>query len=105
VLFRSGYQPARRRCAGPGCWVSGLPSAVTVAPGASKALRFRVRVPRGTRPAQYLSGITAQLSAHRRAVRVGGRHSARAVIIDQVTVGVAVTIGPAGCAPPSGFGG
>jgi hypothetical protein len=93
----SAYEPARRRCTGPGCWVSGLPSVVTLAPRATKAIAFRVHVPGGTRPAQYLSGITVQVDAGRRVVRVGGPHSsARAVIIDQVTVGVAVTVGRLG---------
>jgi WxL Interacting Protein, peptidoglycan binding domain len=93
----SAYEPARRRCTGSGCWVSALPSVVTLAPGMSKAVAFRVHVPGGTRPGQYLSGITAQVEAGRRVVRVGGpRSSARAVIIDQVTVGVAVTVGRIG---------
>jgi WxL Interacting Protein, peptidoglycan binding domain len=93
----SAFEPARRHCAGSGCWVSGLPSAVTLAPRASRAVVFRVHVPGRTRPGQYLSGITAQVAAARRVVRVGGPHSsARAVIIDQVTVGVAVTVGRPG---------
>lgn len=90
----SAYEPTGPRCKDSGCWISGLPSVVTVAAGASKSLPFQVRVPAGTQPAQYLSGITAQLDAPHQAVHVGGRHSsAKAIIIDQVTVGVAVTVG------------
>lgn len=91
----SGYQAIDRRCTGPSCWVTGLPARVTLGPGASQTLPFRVAVPAGTRPAQYLAGITAQSAARPRPVRIGsGQHaSAKAVIIDQVTVGVAVTVG------------
>jgi hypothetical protein len=91
----SGFEAISGRCTGSSCWVSGLPADVTLGPGASETLPFRVKVPAGTRPAQYLAGITAQAAARPRAVRVGsGTHaSAKAVIIDQVTVGVAVTVG------------
>jgi hypothetical protein len=91
----SGYQGLDRRCTGPSCWVTGLPARVTLGPGASQTLPFRVAVPAGTRSAQYLAGITAQSAARPRPVRIGsGQHaSAKAVIIDQVTVGVAVTVG------------
>ena len=44
---------------------------------------------------QYLGGISAGLAARPRSVKVGsnGKASARAVIVEQVTVGVAVTVG------------
>jgi hypothetical protein len=91
----SAFEAARRPCTGVACWLSGLPGTVTLAPGARKALPFRVRVPARTRPAQYLAGITAESAIAPRPVRVGsnGHASARAIIIDQVTVGVAVTVG------------
>jgi hypothetical protein len=92
----SAYESAGRRCSGAGCWVSGLPATVTLAPGDRRALPFRVTVPARTRPAQYLAGLTAQAAVKPKAVRVGsnGHASAKAIIIDQVTVGVAVTVGP-----------
>jgi hypothetical protein len=92
----SAFEGTGRWCAGAGCWVSGLPATVTLAPGARKLLTFRVSVPRWTRPGQYLAGITAESAIRPRPVRVGwnGRASAQAIIIDQVTVGVAVTVGP-----------
>jgi hypothetical protein len=91
----SAFEGATRRCSGAGCWLSGLPATVTLAPGAREALPFRVAVPARTRPAQYLAGITAESAIRPRAVRVGvnGHASAKAIIIDQVTVGVAVTVG------------
>jgi hypothetical protein len=91
----SAFEASTGRCSGPGCWLSGLPATVTLAPGARKALPFRVTVPAQTPPAQYLAGITAESAITPRAVRVGsnGPASARAIIIDQVTVGVAVTVG------------
>jgi hypothetical protein len=91
----SAYQGLAGRCAGAGCWVSGLPHTVTLAPGARRALPFRVTVPARTRPGQYLAGLTAQAAVRPKAVQVGRnrRASAKAIIIDQVTVGVAVTVG------------
>jgi hypothetical protein len=91
----SAFVAGTGRCSGTSCWVSGLPHQVILAPGARRALPFRVVVPRGTRPAQYLAGITAESAIRPRAVRVGsnGHASAKAIIIDQVTVGVAVTVG------------
>ena len=91
----SAFSRSFQSCAGPGCWVRGLPRAVTLPVGSSERLAFTVRVPRGTPPGQYLAGITAQPAVRPRPVRVGsdGKATAKAVIIDQVTVGVAVTVG------------
>jgi Bacterial protein of unknown function (DUF916) len=84
------------RCAGAACWVRGLPKAVTLPAGASKDLSFTVHVPAHTGHGQYLAGITAQAAALPKSVIVGsnGKASARAIIIHQVTVAVAVTVGP-----------
>jgi hypothetical protein len=91
----SAYEGSTRRCSGAGCWVHGLPATVTLAPGARRGLPFRVTVPARTRPGQYLAGLTAESAITPKAVRVGanGHASAKAIIIDQVTVGVAVTVG------------
>ncbi|GHE38310.1 hypothetical protein GCM10017673_45830 [Streptosporangium violaceochromogenes] len=91
----SAYQSAPEKCAGAGCWVTGLPSTVTLAPGERRSLTFRVHVPDDARPAQYLAGITAEPAVRPSAARVGAndRASAKAIIIKQVTVGVAVTVG------------
>jgi hypothetical protein len=91
----SAYETPPGRCSGADCWVSGLPSAVTLPPGGRRLLTFRVQVPRQTPPSQYLTGITATPYARPHPVKVGGRgrSSAKAIIIDQVTVGVAITVG------------
>lgn len=92
----SAYEtPAGRGCSGADCWVSGLPPAVTLPAGTRRLLTFKVEVPRRTAPSQYLTGITATPAAKPPPVRVGhrGRSSAKAIIIDQVTVGVAITVG------------
>jgi hypothetical protein len=91
----SAYQNAPGKCGGPRCWVTGLPAAVTLAPGERRARTFRVSVPAGVQPAQYLTGITAESSARSSAVAVGsnGQASAKTIIVRQVTVGVAVTVG------------
>ena len=84
-----------RACAGVGCWVTGLPATVTLAPGTGRALGFRVAVPAGTRPAQYLAGITVVAAAPPRSVQVKshGHVSVSVTVIDEVTIGVAITVG------------
>jgi hypothetical protein len=91
----SAFGGLSAQCAGTGCWVTGLPATVTLAPRTGKALGFSVTVPAGTQPAQYLAGISAELATLPRAVSVGatGNASAKVIVIDQVTVGVAVTVG------------
>jgi hypothetical protein len=91
----SAFTGAFQRCAGPGCWVTGVPGTVTLPAGTVEMLPFQVHVPRGTPPREYLAGITAELAARPRPVQVGknGGATARAVIIRQVTVGVLVTVG------------
>ena len=91
----SAFSDSFKACVGTGCWVSGLPSLVTLDAGASKSFTFTVAVPVGTPLKQYLAGITAEPSVPPPSVIVGqnGKASARAVIIGQVSVGVAVTVG------------
>jgi hypothetical protein len=91
----SAYLPASSKCSGPSCWVTGLPSKVTLPAHAREQLYFTVSVPAGTAPGQYLSGIAVEPAARPRPVKVGsnGSASAGAVIIEDVTVGVAVTVG------------
>src|SRR5204862_7897591 len=91
TAFTGYFQP----CTGTGCWVTGLPATVTLAPGASKLMPFTVAVPAGAPPRQYLAGITAQPAVLPPAVQVGGngKASAKAIIITQMTVGVAITVG------------
>lgn len=83
------------QCTGAACWVTGLPATVTLPPRTGKALGFTVTVPAGTKPSQYLAGITAELAAKPTAAPVGkkGNASASVIVINQVTVGVAVTVG------------
>ena len=54
-----------------------------------------VRVPAGTPTGQYLAGLTVEAAVPPASVKVGGngKATARAIIIDRVTVGVAVTVG------------
>jgi hypothetical protein len=91
----SAYQSVPGKCAGASCWVTGLPATVTLVPGERRALPFRVHVPADARPAQYLTGITVESALPPSAVRVGsnGKASAKAIIVKQVTVGIAVTVG------------
>src|SRR5437868_6529488 len=91
----SAFRGAFQSCSGPACWLASLPQVVTLPGGAVKAFGFRVHVPSGTRPGQYLAGITAELAAAPKPVRLGkhGPTAAGAVIVRQVTVAVAVTVG------------
>jgi len=92
----SAFNPSFGGCAGSACWVSGLPSTLTLPAGTGERQPFKVHVPAGTAPGQYLAGITVESNASPRSVQVGSNGNgaiARAVIIDQVTVGVAVTVG------------
>lgn len=91
----SAFSPTFHGCAGPSCWVTGLPGVVTLPAGTGERLTFTVHVPRGTAPGQYLLGLSAEPAAPPAPVQVGsnGRAGAQAIIIEQVTVGVAVTVG------------
>jgi len=84
-----------QKCVRDGCWVTGLPSTVTLKPGARETLRFTIHVPDATPLQQYLAGITAQPATSPPAVPIGstGKASAKAVIVNQIIVGVAVTVG------------
>jgi hypothetical protein len=83
------------KCSGTGCWVSGLTGGVNLPAGTAEVVKFVVRVPPGTPPGQYLAGLTVEPVAKPPSKLVGkrGQASARVVIIQQVTVGVAVTVG------------
>jgi hypothetical protein len=91
----SSYYGSFEPCVGAGCWVSGLPTTLTLSPGQSMVVPFTVTVPAGTGPGQYLAGITAKPASDPAPVIVGsnGRSTAQAVIVDEVTVGVAVNVG------------
>jgi WxL Interacting Protein, peptidoglycan binding domain len=91
----SAFSQEFQSCSGTGCWISGLAAVVTLPAGAVERVPFKVRVPAGTPPGQYLAGLTVEAAALPPSVQVGsnGRATARAVIIKRVTVGVAVTVG------------
>jgi hypothetical protein len=82
-------------CVGTGCWVSGIPRLVTLAAGTGRSIPFTVTVPTHVPAKQYLAGITAEIRKPPAPVVVGGNGgaSARAIVIDQVSVGIAVTVG------------
>jgi hypothetical protein len=91
----SAFSDEFQACAGAGCWVGGLAGEVTLPGGGVKRVPFTVRVPAGTPAGQYLAGLTVEAAVPPASVQVGsnGKATARAVIIERVTVGVAVTVG------------
>jgi hypothetical protein len=78
-----------------GCWVTGVPATVTLPPDSGEEFLFTVSVPPGTPPGQYLAGLTAESAKKPTPVKIGsnGKATSQAIIIEQVTVGVAVTVG------------
>jgi hypothetical protein len=94
----SAFGPLATPCAGIGCWVAGLPKTVTVGPHSGEEVPFRVAVPAGTRPGQYLAGITATPATAPKPVKLKTTgHTGtgtQVVILERVSVGVAVTVGP-----------
>jgi hypothetical protein len=91
----SAFSQAFRKCSGTGCWMTITPASVTLAGHTEEGLRFTVHVPAGATPRQYLAGISAESAVRPQPVTVGanGKARAQAIIIEQVTVGVAVTVG------------
>jgi hypothetical protein len=91
----SAFSQEFKGCSGTGCWVSGLAGEVALPAGAAERLQFTVRVPAGTPPGQYLAGLTVEAATPPPSVKVGsnGKATARAIIVERVTVGVAVTVG------------
>jgi hypothetical protein len=91
----TAYVGAFRACTGAACWLTGLPARVTLPAHGVRQLTFRVRVPNGTGPGQYLAGISVASAAKPAPVKVGsnGKTKAQAIIVETVTVGVAVTVG------------
>jgi hypothetical protein len=91
----STYSLLPQGCTGAACWLSDLPSLVTLPAHTTERLDFTVRVPDGTAPGQYLGGISAEsyVVPPSEALGSGKQQSTRAVIVQDVTVGVAVTVG------------
>jgi hypothetical protein len=89
------YTGASGPCSGPACWLAGVARTVTLAGGVRERIAFTVHIPAGTPRRQYLAGITAELANKPKATKVGqhGKATAKAIIVEQVTVGVAVTVG------------
>jgi hypothetical protein len=73
----------------------GLPRVVTLPAGTQERLSFIVRVPSLTSNGQYLGGISAGPYTRPRPVLLGKskKSSTKAAIVEDVTIGVAVTVG------------
>lgn len=91
----AAFVGAFERCGGTACWISGLPAELSLGVGESRTLGFEVHVPAGTADKQYLAGVTVRPAHAAAPVQVGSGKgaTAQAVVINEVTVGVAVTVG------------
>jgi hypothetical protein len=90
----SAYGNLTNRCVAIACWVLGIPKSVTLAAHTTEEIRFEVKVPAGTSPAQYLAGITASPEAASRPVKLkSGSTQTQVRILPRVVIGVAVTVG------------
>jgi hypothetical protein len=90
----SAFESIAGPCAAASCWIRLHPETVALAPGSRRIIPFTVAVPGGAMPGQYLAGITAAAPPQAADIGSAGRTSARAIIIDEITVGVAVTVLP-----------
>jgi hypothetical protein len=96
----SAYTALGGACTGAACWVTGLPATVTLLPRTQESVRFGVRVPAHTKPAQYLAGITASpVTAQSAAPKSNGRTRTRVIVVERVIIGVAVTVGKLSALP------
>jgi hypothetical protein len=91
----SAYGGVTGRCAGPACWLAGLPATVTLAPHSQEEVRFQVAVPANAHFEQYLAGITATPAQTPKPVtlRAKGNSSTKVIIVSRVIIGVAITVG------------
>jgi hypothetical protein len=81
-------------CRAYGCWVSGLPATVTLSYHERVVLSFAVAVPTSAPPGQYLAGITVEPApSDQRHHARSGHGGAVSILVHQVTIGVAVTVG------------
>jgi hypothetical protein len=77
-------------CMAAGCWITGLPARLTLAAYQAQDVAFSVHVPAATTPGQYLGGVAVQPVSMPSPT---SGHGARSVIVHEVVIGVAVTVG------------
>ena len=87
AVYRSRQEPKR----GVGRWAKVATESLTLAPGESQLVPFRVRVPPGTAPGQYLGGLVAERATPSAAGKPAGGKGSFKVRIQELSV-VAVQI-------------
>jgi hypothetical protein len=83
------YAGAFAACSGAGCWVQGLPAAVTLRGGVTQSASFTIAVPRGTSSGQYLAGIVVEPKTGQSTTNQGR----------PITLRVAITVGNTAALP------
>ena len=80
-------------CLGAACWIRRLAPIIRLHGGTTTLVGFSVHVPPGTKPGQYLAGIAIQPAKTPPGARATPGSAATSVILRQIVVGVAVTVG------------
>lgn len=90
-----GFSGQFAPCSGTACWLSGLPASITVPASSARRVGFVVTVPPQASPQQYLAGVVVAPAATPAPTVIGrrGKTTVSAVILRQVDIGVAVTVG------------
>ena len=89
---------ATAACKNVACWVTGIPTTITVPPVTTIEVPLTIHVPASVGPGQYLGGIIVQPSGPSAPKPVNTNNpkvAAAVTILNQVGVGVAITVGPA----------
>jgi hypothetical protein len=86
------YVPAESGCAEAGCWLSGLPTTVTVPAGGRLSVGFDVAVPAGTPSGEYLGGVFVRPADPPSVPSESGHEQVAVSVAAQVAVGVAVVV-------------
>lgn len=85
-----------QRCRSVGCWLGELPRTFTLGYHTKRIVSFHVTVPEHAAAGQYLAGVAVQRATTESAsasTSKSKRPAARSVLVSEVVVGVAVTVG------------
>jgi hypothetical protein len=79
-------------CSATGCWITGLPGKITLSYRERRIVTFTVDIPADAADGQYLAGVTIQPASLPKLHQTGAP-GGESVLVHQVTIGVAVSVG------------